>query len=285
MADASEALKLDPKDFKLSSYDNLSISMPEKPVMGEDDVDAQLFQYVISSGKQINSIADLDDAWVQSNFDGLETIDDVRQAIKDDYDRNLEFEYSDMKFRACSDEMVNRLEGDIDEDVLQANIDAMRHANEERLDAMHITMEQYLKEEHLTPDQYEDKLRDETLYQLRLNMALDLMADVLGMQVGNHEITEYLQTPNPEAFLEEIREKDMVEEARQAATRVKTMRRAVDTALVNGEIETPASKAAMIKERVMQEEDDEEVVIPDLENLPEAEIRDDNPFRLTIIDD
>lgn len=284
MAEASEALKLNPKDFKLSSYDNISITMPEKPSMDEDDVDAQLFQYVISSGKNIKSIADLDDEWVKNNFDGLETIDDVRQAIKDDYDHELEFEYSDMKFRACCDELINRLEGDVSEDVLKSNIETMRQTNQERLDSMHISMEQYLKEEHLTPDQYEDKLRNETLYQLRLNMALDLLADVLGMQVGNHEITDYLQTPDPKAFLEEIREKDMVEDARRAAVRVKTMRRAVDTALVNGEIETPASKAAMIKERVLKEEDDEDVVIPDLENLPIAEIRDDSSSRLTTDD-
>ena len=41
-------------------------------------------------------------------------------------------------------------------------------------------------------DRYEEKLAQETLYLLRLNMALDLLAPVLGIQVGNHEITEYL---------------------------------------------------------------------------------------------
>ncbi len=35
---------------------------------------------------------------------------------------------------------------------------------------------------------------------------------------------------NPQKFLEEIREKGQVEAARQAAVRVKTMRRVIDTA-------------------------------------------------------
>ena len=96
----------------------------------------------------------------------------------------------------------------------------------------------------MTPDQYEEKLAQETLYLLRLNMALDLLAPVLGIQVGNHEITEYLSSPNPQKFLEEIREKGQVEAARQAAVRVKTMRRVIDTAYVNGVIEGSASAHA-----------------------------------------
>lgn len=288
MAETIEVLELDPKDFKLKDYDNLRITMPQKPVLDEDDVDAQLFEYVVSGGKSIKSIADLDDEWVKQNFDGLETIDDVRQAIKDDYDRQMEFEYSDMKFHACADALVERLEGEIPDDVLQSNIAAMRRANEERLAAMNISMDQFLREESMTPDQYDNKLREETLHQLRLNMALDLLANVLGMQVGNHELTEYLQSPNPEKFLEEIREKGLVEEARRAATRVKAMRRAVDTAVVNGVIESKSAQEAAEKEKKYAEvaaQSDEDVEIPDFENLPQAEIRDDNPFRMTILED
>ena len=236
MSDAIEAFELNPKDFKLNDYDNISIDMPEKPAMSEEDIDAQLFEYVLSSGKEIQSIADLDDEWVKKHFDGLETVADVRNAIKDQYDRELEFQYSDIKFRNCCDALLARLEGEVPEEALNQNIEAMRAGNQQRLDSMHISLEQFLREEHMTPDQYEEKLHDEALYQMRLNVALDLMADVLGMQVGNHELTEYLSAPNPEAFLAEIREKGQVENARRAAVRVKAMRRIVDTDFVNGAI-------------------------------------------------
>ena len=101
---------------------------------------------------------------------------------------------------------------------------------------------------------------------MKLNVALDLMAKVLNTQVGNHELTEYLSSPNPEKFLEEIREKGMVEEARRAAVRVKVMRRVVDTAIIEeeGSPEEP--------EKVEPEED---VEIPDFENMPEPHIRND----------
>lgn len=270
MSDTNETFELDPKDFKLNDYDNIRIDMPEKPAMSEEDIDAQLFEYVLSSGKEIQGIADLDDAWVQKHFDGLETVADVRNAIKEQYDRELEFQYSDIKFRNCCDALLERLEGEVPPEALQHNVDALRASNQQRLDAMHISMDQFLREEHMTPDQYEDKLRDEALYQMRLNVALDLMADVLGMQVGNHELTEYLSTPDPEAFLAEIREKGQVENARRAAVRVKAMRRIVETAIVNGAIEKkePEPKAAPIVD---------DADMPDLDNLPAAQIRDDTP--------
>lgn len=275
MNEGAKALELDPSKFKLTDYDNLSITMPQKPALSEEDVDAQLFEYVLSTNGSIKSINELDDEWVKKNFEGLETIEDVRQAIKDDFDRETEVEYSDMKFHACCDALVDRLEGEIDEDVLESNVEAMRQANERRLDAMNISMSQFLREESLTPEQYDQKLRDETTHQLRLNVALDLLADVLGMQVGNHELTDYLQTNDPKAFLDEIREKDMVEEARRAAVRVKTMRRAVDTAIVNGAIETPGNRVTDKIAHNAGIKPDEDIAIPDFEHLPLPEIRDD----------
>ena len=92
MPETAKVIELDANDFKLNDYDNLRIIMPAKPTLSEDDVDAQLFEYVLSGGKQIQSIADLDDEWVQNNFEGLSTIEEVRQAIKDQYYYDLEFE-------------------------------------------------------------------------------------------------------------------------------------------------------------------------------------------------
>mgnify|MGYP004610067197 FL=1 len=278
MAETNKVIELDPKDYKLNDYDNVRITMPAKPALSEEDVDAQLFEYVLSGGKHINSIADLDDAWVQSNFEGMSTIEEVRQAIKDQYDHDLEFEYSDIKYKLCADALIARLEGDVPEETLTHNVDAMRAGNLARLEAMHISFEQFLREEHMTPDQYEDKLRNETLYQMRLNVALDIMADVLNMQVGNHELTEYLSAPDPEKFLAEIREKNMVEEARRAAVRVKVMRRVIDTAIVTEE--GAPEKPAEVKPAPV--DDDEEM--PDLGKMPLPQIRDDHPDEFRIVE-
>jgi trigger factor len=207
----------------------------------------------------------------------LSTIAEVREAIKEQYDREIELQYSDIKFRACCDALLARLSGEVPQGVLDANVEAVRQLNLDRLSEMHMSMEQFLREENLTPDQYDEKLRRETLYNMRLNVALDIMADVLGMQVGNHELTEYLSTPDPEAFIREIREKDQVEEARRAAVRVKAMRRIVDTAIVEEE----GGPAPAVP--VASPEPEEDVEMPDFDNLPIPRIRDANPGGFSII--
>lgn len=274
MAEAeNQIIDLDPKQFKMNDYDNVRITMPAKPAMTAEDIDAQLFQYVVSGGKKIKSIADLDDDWVKANFDMYETIDEVRQAIKDQYDHDMEFEMSDLKFRVCCDALLARLDGEVPADILNHNIEVVREGNAERLKEMHISMEQYLREEHLTPEQYDQKLHDETLYQMRLNVAIDIMADVLGMQVGNHELTEYLSAPDPEAFIAEIREKGQVENARRAAVRVKTMRRVVDTAIVREEGAPEQSEEPKKKMPVIVDEDELNMIT--IDNMPPTQIRDD----------
>lgn len=273
MSESKQIVDLDPKDFKLNDYDNVRIIMPAKPELSAEDIDAQLLDYAKSTGMDISSVDELDDTWVQSFFDGMSTLDEVREAIKEQYDHEVEFEYNDIKFHACCDALLARLEGEVDEDLLAANIEVARESNLRRLEEMHISLEQYLREEHLTPDQYEDKLHDETLRQMRLNVALDLEADVLNMQVGNHEITEYLSSPDPEKFLEEIREKGMVEQARQAAVRVRTMRRIVETAIIKEEGAPDEPVCAPEPEP----EEDEDFVMPDFENLPAPKIRNDLP--------
>ena len=277
MSEASQVIELDPKDFKLNDYDNVCIQMPLRPALTKEDIDAQLFEYVISGGKDIQSLADLDDDWVKANFEGLETIDEVRTAIVDDYNKSMEFEESDIKFRACCDALLDRLEGEIAPEILEHDIAVMHESNAQRLAEMHMSIEQYLREEQLTREQYEDKVRDETIYQLRLNVALDIMADVLGTQVGNHEITEYLSSPNPKKFIEEIRENGQVENARRAAVRVKVMRRIVDTAVIEEKIgEEPAPQPTPVAD------DDEDFEMPDFENLPPAQIKNDAPNRFTV---
>lgn len=270
MTSATQIIDLDPKDFTLKEFDNVRITMPAKPAMSEEDVEAQLFEYVISGGKHIQSIADLDDEWVKANFEGLNTLEDVKAAIKADYDQHITFEQSDIKFQACSKALIDRLEGEIKQEVIDHNVEATRAGNLERLAEMHLTLDQYLQEENLTPAEYDAKLVDEVVYQMKMNVALDIMADVLGAQVGNHEITDYLSAPDPQAFLDDIREKGLVEAARQAAVRVKVMRRVVDTAIVT---EVDENGKIVVKEEpdaapVQESADEDSEEIPDFEHLP-----------------
>ncbi|RDB59896.1 hypothetical protein C1878_14585 [Gordonibacter sp. 28C] len=241
MEDTSTAPQLDLDAFTLASQDSVHVAMPPEPAASETDVDAQLFAYVAAAekGSGIKSIADLDDAWVQSSFDGIGTIEELRAGIKRDLERQERRIWDNLKFQKCSDALVARLQGDLPDDVVAANIEASQAQYEARLRLMGSTKERYLREEHLTESQFDEKLRDDVLFQLKLNVVLDKMIAAEGIKVEKSELTEYLSTDDPDAFLAEIEANGRVEDACQAAARVKVMRRVVETAVVETE-EDPA---------------------------------------------
>lgn len=239
MEDAINLSKLDSSAFSLTAYDSVSVVMPPLPVATDDDIDAQLFEFVASAKKDsgITSIADLDDVWVSANFDGMSTIAELRRAIKLDLEKQGRNGWSNLKFSRCADALMTRLEGEIPSDLVEANVEASRAHYDERLLSFGMTKKQYLREEHLTEEQFEQKLHDDVVYQLKFNMALDKMIEISGTTVAKSELTEYLSCEDPVAFAAELEATGRVEDARRAAARVKVMRRVVETAIVKDENE------------------------------------------------
>ena len=84
----------------------------------------------------------------------------------------------------------------------------------------------------MTLEEFDEKLHDDVVFQLKLNGALDKMIEATGTEVAKSELTEYLSTDDPDAFLAQLEETGRVEDARQAAARVKVMRHLVATAVV-----------------------------------------------------
>ena len=232
--------QLDLSAFALSSHDSVHIVMPPQPVATDDDIDAQLFVYVASATNHspIRSIGDLTDEWVKSQFDGISTMAELRAGIKQDLERQGMVAWNNTKFQKCSDALVARLEGELPADVVAANIEASHAQYEQRLKSFGSTKERYLREEHLTPEQFEEKLRDDVVFQLKLNAALDKMIEATGTEVAPSELTEYLST---DAFLAEIEANGRMADAQRAAARVKVMRSVVDTAVVETEDDAPAA--------------------------------------------
>ena len=245
MEETQTVPQLDPSDFTLSAYDNISIAMPPIPLASEEDIDAQLFEYVASAekGSGIKSIADLDDSWVNNMFQGLNTIAELRNAIRSDFERQGKSMWENLKFQRCAEALIGRLEGVVDETVVQANVEASRAQYDERLRSFGMTKAQYLREEHLTEDEFEKKFQHDVAHQIRVNMALDKMIEVNNTEVAKSELIEYLSCEDPAAFVAELEEKGLVEDARHAAARVKIMRRIVETAIVEDEEETEVPSA------------------------------------------
>ncbi len=225
---------LDPDDFEISSYDVVEIEMPRKQVATDEDVDAQLFGFAVSQrGSAAMGIDELDDAWVRETFgEQAGTIAQLREHIAHDLNRRFDQAYQEIVYERCADALIGRLSGGISEDALAAAVEQAGPGYEGRLAQMGMTKAQYLREEGISEEEFERRLSDDVRRQLLLNVALDKMIGVSGATVATGELTEYLACDDPQSFVEELKAKGLVEQARRAATRVKVMRRVVETARI-----------------------------------------------------
>lgn len=228
---------IDLSQFSLSECDRVHIEMPALPEVTEDDIDAQLFAYVANAPKNspVKSLADLDDAWVKANLPVYDSIGEVRNAIRASLTKETAAAFDEVKYAKCADALIERLEGAIPEAVVAEHAETVRARNDEAIRLQGMSMARYLEDARMTKEQYDENLLDEARREIALNIALDKMVEATATTVPNPELTEYLACEDPAAFLEELRESGKVEEARRAASRVKVMRRVVETA----DVKTP----------------------------------------------
>lgn len=227
--DESNGTTLNPEDFSLNLEGKLKVIMPPTQEIEEADIDAQLFSYISNApkGSSLTSLKDLDDNWVQANFPDFKSIAEFRDNLRFQLEREQNFAYESLKFARSTDVLINHLQGEIPQSVIDANFENMRIQSENTIHSFGETIPDYLRRANLSEDEYMEKIREETYHNLALNMALDLYATKEGISVSEDEITQYLSTDDPDAFLAEIREADKMDEARIAAARVKAMRHLV----------------------------------------------------------
>ncbi len=226
---------LDINDYSLHSYEPIKINLPAIPEMTKDDVDAQLFAFVAMSAKKgsgITGIGDLDDTWVQEHFPSLRSMDELRGSIERDLIKNAKSNQVNLKLQLCNDELVKRLEGDIPQSILDSVLQDSRELYENQLREGGSSKTQYLREEKITEEEYEERLMLDVKYRISLDIVLDKMVEHFEVKVGEDELTQYLSSNDPDAFLKEIRATNRVEEACIAAARVKIMRDVIDNAVV-----------------------------------------------------
>ena len=160
-------------------------------------------------------------------------MEDLKASIKQDLEKTSRMGLENYKLQCCNDALIARLEGEVPEAVVTEAMEASRSMYDDRLLASGMTKVQYLRQEKLTEEEYEQKIRADVAYNLSLNVVLDKLIERQGLAVAKEDLTEYLSADNPEAFLAEIERNGKVDEACQAAARVKAMRQIVDTAIVD----------------------------------------------------
>lgn len=227
---------VDLSQFQLADFEKISVVLPKMPPVVEEDIDAQLFEYVASAWrgdeKRMNKLADLDDEWVKDKFPNIGTVAELRRIIREDLEKNAENSMQEMKIQECSKALVSFVEGDLPEGLVDSNVEPVRRECLQQLAASGSSLAKYLQRESMTFEQFEEKLREDVAYRIKLNIALDLLVKKDGVFVEDDKLTDYLMAEDPQAFIAEVVDRGMLEDARVAASRIKVMRQVVDGALV-----------------------------------------------------
>ena len=225
---------IDSKDFEMTTCDQVEISLEKIRDVSKEDIDAELFTYVLAApkGSGITAVSDLDDTWVQENLPIYNNMEEVREAIKKDLAKQLADSFENRKYAKCVDVLVSRLKGEFPDELISDQAETIKTRNTNALREQGISLKAYLEGNRMSEEEYEAKAREEAKHELSFNIALDKMAEIKKINLADEEIAEYLICDDEEAFLQELKESGKMEEARRAATRVKIMQGVLDTAKV-----------------------------------------------------
>lgn len=223
------------EEFDIEDFDELVIDLPSAPEVVEADIDAQLFEYVASGwrgdGKRLNKLADIDDEWVKDKFPNIGTVAELRRTIREDLEGRADEAMQEFKVQECSKKLVSLLQGEVPSAIVEENVEPVRKEYLQQLASSGSSLAKYLQRENMTSEQFEEKLREDVAYRIKLNIALDLLVTKRGVSVEDSQLTDYLMADDPDAFLAEVRDRGMLEDARTAAARIKVMREIVEQAV------------------------------------------------------
>jgi FKBP-type peptidyl-prolyl cis-trans isomerase (trigger factor) len=228
---ATQTESMNLEDFKLGSYGTVKLFDLTQPVTTDKEIQDGVFLFVSGLiGKESGSMPTIDDAWVKENVAGLDSLSELQISIKAQLENEKLRELNDRKYVLCAKELIDRVEGEIPKELLSQALAEKRQQHEKMLQQMGETFDEYLRAEKITKDEYEEKLLEESIGDLKLNIALDKLFEITGGAVTNAEIPEFLDNEDPEAFMQMLKSMNKLEEARRVAGRVKTMRRVLETA-------------------------------------------------------
>ncbi|MGV8084263.1 MAG: trigger factor [Coriobacteriia bacterium] len=175
------------------------------------------------------------DEWVAQNFGGLKTVAELRANIKAQLEMQLIQHREQHKYRLVATALAQRLEGRIPDDIFDSALRANEQNFEEYLRRNDTNKEDYLKKQGIGEHQFTMQNLIQTREMVAQGLALDAMAEHLGLDVTDEEIDAVFGGRTAEqkaAARQEAEKAGRLDEYRQLALREKTLKRLVDNAKI-----------------------------------------------------
>lgn len=169
----------------------------------EEGADGQPVMSTITSAVTVLEIRrqitpEITDAWVSQNIPGASSVSELRARIREQLEAQLAQQLEQRKYFLAASVLAERLQGAIPDDVFERALAGNREGFEVNLRKQGITKEQFLAQQGITEHQLTMQNLMQTREMLAQALALDAMADHLGLDVDDDEINAVFGARTPE---------------------------------------------------------------------------------------
>lgn len=179
-------------------------------------------------------LPEVDDEFVKMSF-GLDTVDAMRDAIKTDLETQKSSRIPQLKEQRAIAKLGSRYEGEIDKTYLNVVFNDLAGQFLQQLSQQGSSLDAYLAQNNISADQFMADLNSQASDVARESLALDAMAQKLGIEVTQEDIDAEFErsgAEDPKATQKEFLESGRMPSIREFIRRTKTIEWAVENAEV-----------------------------------------------------
>ena len=239
--------------YSLTSYDPVEITV-DVPYTSDDDIELGLDMTLADMGGTRDNLAD--PAWVAEHFEGLESADQVREAMRQQVAVMNAQAAEEQKLGKCVEALEARLGQSIPPQHLEQAREAIRARFVQQIQADGMTPDQFMARTGTRPDQLEAMFERQAQQMCEGDAALSAYAHEKKLKVDEMEFGRLLgmSPADVQSIIEQARAAGQYDELREAALRSKAAQIVVAECSCTYNHETPAQARARVAQyRQMQQ--------------------------------
>lgn len=239
--------------YSLTSYDPVEITV-DVPYTSDDDIELGLDMTLADMGGTRDNLAD--PAWVAEHFEGLESADQVREAMRQQVAVMNAQAAEEQKLGKCVEALAARLGQSIPPQHLEQAREAIRARFVQQIQADGMTPDQFMARTGTRPDQLEAMFERQAQQMCEGDAALSAYAHEKKLKVDEMEFGRLLgmSPADAQSIIEQARAAGQYDELREAALRSKAAQIVVAECSCTYNHETPAQARARVAQyRQMQQ--------------------------------
>ncbi len=233
--------------YTLSSYDPVEATLTI-PHLTDEEVGYGIAGIVAERGWKEDGLPT--DAWVAENVEGLGTLDELKQAVREELEQINARYVESTKGGLCAEELAKRVEQRVPAAIVEHARDIVRQGFEMQAAQNGVALAQLLAASGMSEHDYEHAVDEEAQAMAEQNAALDAIVDEYAIYVDETELPAILGLSPKDAktVIDDAREHGGLEEVMAFARRRRALEAVVRDASFTEEHETAEQAARRVAE-------------------------------------